>query len=139
VRVGPQNSQRYGTDSSRLRQPVDGSTDTERDAGTGRQQQQRNGKPQRRVTFSVSSFSYQAVMIVVITFHLSRRRHKMYIGHTCLSVCVSMARRIPTLLHGPGCNSWNGRGCPLVVHYWVDLQLVHGFRWRDNIVCATAK
>jgi len=44
VRVGPQNSQRYGTDSSRLRQPVDGSTDTERDAGAGRQQQ-RNGTP----------------------------------------------------------------------------------------------
>jgi len=24
-------------------------------------------------------------------------------------------------------------GCPLVVHYWADLQSVHGFRCYDNI------
>jgi len=28
----------------------------------------------------------------------------------------------------------NGRGCPLVVHYWAGLQLVHRFRCYDNIV-----
>jgi len=28
----------------------------------------------------------------------------------------------------------NGSGCPLVVHYWADLQSVHGFRCYDNIV-----
>jgi len=29
--------------------------------------------------------------------------------------------------------SWsNGRGCSLVVHYWADLQSVHGFRCYDN-------
>jgi len=27
----------------------------------------------------------------------------------------------------------NGKGCPLVVHYWADLQSVHGFRCYDNI------
>ena len=27
----------------------------------------------------------------------------------------------------------NGRGCPLVVHYWVDLQLMHGFCCYNNI------
>jgi len=26
----------------------------------------------------------------------------------------------------------NGRGCPLVVHYWADSQSVHGFRYYDN-------
>jgi len=33
--------------------------------------------------------------------------------------------------------SWgNGRGCPLVVHSWADLQLVHGFQCYENIhVC----
>jgi len=46
-------------------------------------------------------------------------------------VCVSVPRRIPTPLHGPGCNL--ERGCPLVVHYWADLQSVHGFRCYDNI------
>jgi len=24
-------------------------------------------------------------------------------------------------------------GCPVIVHYWVDLQSVHGFRCYDNI------
>jgi len=29
----------------------------------------------------------------------------MYIGHShlCVSVCLSVSHRIPTLLHGPGC------------------------------------
>jgi len=55
----------------------------------------------------------------------------------CLSVCVSVRRRIPTLLHGPGCNLNIGEmgmvgGCPLVVHYWADLQSVYRFRCYDN-------
>jgi len=40
----------------------------------------------------------------------------------CLYVCVSVCGRISTLLHRPGCNLGNGKGCPLVVHYWADLQ-----------------
>ena len=51
----------------------------------------------------------------------------------CLSVCLSVPRRIPTLLHGSGCNFGNGSGCPLVVHYWADLQSLHGPRCYDNI------
>jgi len=65
----------------------------------------------------------------------------MYIGHgrlcvclVCLSVCLSVPRRIFILLHGPGCKLRNGKGCPVVVHYWADLQSVHGFRCYDNIV-----
>ena len=38
-----------------------------------------------------------------ITFRVSRRRREMYIGHARLSVCVFVPRRIPALLHGPGC------------------------------------
>jgi len=56
----------------------------------------------------------------IVTFRVSRRRREMYIVHASLSVCVSVStvpRRIPTLLHGPGCNLGNGTGCPLVVHY----------------------
>ena len=41
---------------------------------------------------------------------------------------------MPTLLHGPGCNSGgSGRGCPLIVHYWADLQSVHGLRFYGNV------
>ena len=56
------------------------------------------------------------------------RRRKMYSSddHQCLPV-VSVPRRMPTLLHGAGCNLGDGRGCPLVVHYWADLPLVMGF------------
>ena len=27
----------------------------------------------------------------------------------------------------------SGRGCPLVVHYWADLQSMHGLRYYGNI------
>jgi len=50
-----------------------------------------------------------------------------------LSVCLSARSRMPTLLHGPGCNLESGRGYPLVVHYWADLQSVHGLRCYGNI------
>jgi len=50
----------------------------------------------------------------------------------CVCVCLSLA----TFLHY--CTdldvTWGKcRGCPLVVHYWADLQSVHGFRCYDNI------
>jgi len=39
-------------------------------------------------------------------------RDEMYIGHARLRVCVclSVSRRILTLLHGPGCHLGNGGG-----------------------------
>jgi len=46
------------------------------------------------------------IIVVIITFCVSRRRRKMYCGQACLSVCVSVRGRTPTLLHGPGCNFW---------------------------------
>ena len=72
----------------------------------------------------------------MITFRVSRRRREMYCGHPrlCVGLCVCLSRgRMPTLLHGPGCNLGSGRGCSLVVHYWVDLQSVHGLRCYGNI------
>jgi len=68
-----------------------------------------------------------------VTFCVSRIRRKMYCGHMRLCVCVSVRIRTPTLLHGPGCNLGRGRGCPLVVHYWADLQSAHGLRCYGNI------
>jgi len=47
----------------------------------------------------------------------------------CVSACLSVPRHIPTLLHRPGCYLGNGSMYPLVVHYWADLQSVHGFRF----------
>jgi len=64
--------------------------------------------------------------VLVDTFHVCHRRCEMYCGHACLCVCLSVRGRMPTLLHGPGCNLGSGGGCPLVVHYWADLQSMDG-------------
>ena len=50
----------------------------------------------------------------------------------CLSMCLSAAA-CPHYCTNPVVTWGNGRGCPLVVHYWADLQSVHGFRCYDNI------
>jgi len=50
------------------------------------------------------------MVIELVTFRVRRNRGEMYIGHGRLCVCLSLPRRIPTLLHGPECNLGNGRG-----------------------------
>jgi len=52
------------------------------------------------------------IVRILITFRVSRRRREMYCGHprlfvsvcVCVSVCLSVRGRMPTLLQGPGCN-----------------------------------
>ena len=88
------------------------------------------------------SFEGYSASGLLVTFCVSRkrRRREMYIGHArlclcvcvCLSVCLSVRCLMPTLLHGPGCNLRNGRGCPLVVDYW---QICN--RWTGFVAMAT--
>jgi len=40
----------------------------------------------------------------LVTFRVSRIQREMYCGHARLCVCVSVHGRMPTPLHGPGCN-----------------------------------
>ena len=40
---------------------------------------------------------------IIITFHVRHSQGKMCNGHGCLCVCLSVLRRIPTLLHRSGC------------------------------------
>ena len=72
----------------------------------------------------------------VFTFCVSRRQRKVYCGHArlcvCLSVCLSAAA-CPHYCTDPDVTWGSGRGCPLVVHYWADLQSVHGLRCYGNI------
>ena len=56
----------------------------------------------------------------------------MYSGHGRLCVCLSLSA-FPHYCTDPDVSWENGRECPLVVHYWADLQSVHGFRCCDNI------
>ena len=69
--------------------------------------------------------------ILVITFCLSRRRRKMYCGHARLCVCLPAAVR-PHCCTDPDVIWGRGRGCPLVVQYWADLQSGHGLRCYGN-------
>jgi len=71
----------------------------------------------------------------VVTFRVSRRSREMYCGHVCLCVCLSVCLSAATCPHY--CTdldvTWgSGRGCPLVVHYWADLQSVHGLHCYGN-------
>ena len=45
----------------------------------------------------------------------------------CVSVCLSLAA-FPHYCTDPDVTWGNGRGCPLVMHYWANLQSVQGFR-----------
>jgi len=77
-------------------------------------------------------------MFRVVTFRVSHRRREMYCGHprlrVCVSVCMSAAAR-PHYCTDPDVTWGSGRGCPLVVHYWADLQSVHGLRCYMATLC----
>ena len=73
------------------------------------------------------------ILLDYITFRMRDSRVRMYIGHSfCVSVCLSLAA-FPHYCTDLHVNWGNGQGCPLVVHYWADLQSVHRFRSCDNI------
>ena len=57
---------------------------------------------------------------------------KMYSGHGRLCVCRSLTA-FPHYCTDRDVNCENATQCPLVVHYWVDLQSVNGFHCYDNI------
>ena len=60
------------------------------------------------------------------TFRVSRRWREIYIGHTCLSVCLSVLHHMPTLLHGPRCNSGERYRVPS------SCAVLGGFAWICN-------
>ena len=75
--------------------------------------------------------AWMLAFITRVLFHLSLFR-------VCQSVCVSVPCACPDYCTYPDVTWSNGRGYPLVVHCWADLQSVHRFRCYDNIhVCNT--
>ena len=44
------------------------------------------------------------ISVYFITFRVRHSRGEMYVSHGRLCVCLSVPHRIPTLLHGPGCD-----------------------------------
>jgi len=53
--------------------------------------------------------------------------------YVCLCVCLSAAACLQYCTD-PDVTWGSGRGCALVVHYWADLQSVHGMRCYGNIM-----
>jgi len=68
---------------------------------------------------------------IFIIFCVSRRRREMYCGRASVCVCLSVAA-CPYYCTDPDVTWQSGRGCPLVVQYWADLQLVHGLHCYGN-------
>ena len=71
--------------------------------------------------------------LCLVAFCVRHSRGEMYIGHgcQCVCMCVSVCLSFAEFSHyctDPDVTSGNARGFPLVVHYWADLQSVHGFR-----------
>ena len=56
----------------------------------------------------------------------------MYCGHARLCVCLSAAI-CPHYCTDPDVTWGRSRGCPVVVHYWADLQPGHGLCCYGNI------
>jgi len=83
---------------------------------------------------NVSEYVLVLALCLVI-FRVSRRPREMYCGHArlcvCLCVCLSAAA-CPHYCTDPDVAWGSGRRCPLVVHYWVDLQSVHGLCCYGN-------
>jgi len=75
---------------------------------------------------------YVVLLFFVVTFRGSRRRSAMYSGHGHMCVCLSLTA-YPHCCTDSDVAWEDGRGCPLVVHYWADLQSVYGFRCYKNI------
>ena len=104
-------------------------------------------------TGSWLQWAWSSMVYGIITFRVSHRRCEMYCGHVCLCVCLSVCLSTAACPHycmDPDVIWGSGRGCPLVVqirftilalyklvcmyvHYWVDLQLVHGLCCYGNI------
>jgi len=51
------------------------------------------------------------LLLVIVTFRVSRRRREMYCGHARLCVCLSAAA-CPHYYTDPDVTWGNGRGCP---------------------------
>ena len=85
---------------------------------------------------SVLYYSQYDVLLYTHTFITFRvRRREMYIVHARLCICLCVRLSLESLPHyymDRDVTWGNGRECPLVVHYWADLQSLHGFRCYEN-------
>jgi len=108
-------------------------------------------KPRRRKPLATSSHVSRAKLFggtiqeyvevwwqYIFTFYVRHSRGEMYSGHGRLSVCVLVWLSLATFPHYctyPAVTLEDGSGCSPVVHYWADLQSVHGYCCYDSMHC----
>jgi len=86
-------------------------------------------------TYKCRKYTFTLNTKLFITFRVRHSRGEMYTGHgrLCVCMCVSVPRRIPTLLHGPECNLGVMAGVPsscalldgFAIRAWVSLLWQH--------------
>ena len=76
--------------------------------------------------------SFNAVNRWSFYCYISHESKCIVVTRVCVCVCLSAAL-FSHYCTDPNVTWRNGRGCPLVVHYWADLQSVHGWCCYDNI------
>jgi len=91
-----------------------------------------NNQITRTVAVKIICVCLNFIRVCLITFHVRHSQGKVYIGHGHLCVCLSLAA-FPHYCTDTDVTRGNGRGCPLVVHYWTYFQSVHQSRCCDNI------
>jgi len=89
----------------------------------------------RMIALRQRGFLFLIGRLILITWSVAEAKC-ILIKAVCVSVCVSVCRSLAAFPHY--CAdlevTWgDGRGCPLVVQYWTDLQSVHEFRCYGNI------
>ena len=87
------------------------------------------------INISAENYRKLPKSVEVIERNINVVLETVYIGHGRLRVCVSVCVCPSPHSHcrDPDVTWENGRGCPLVVYCWADLQSVHGFPCCDNI------
>ena len=92
---------------------------------------ERSGK--FNITFNLMNWNFDRLCHVIMYVYISREsKTTRNVLWSHASVCLSTAA-CPHYCTDPDV-TWSGRGCPLVVHYWADLQSVHGMRCYGNIM-----
>jgi len=87
---------------------------------------------QSGATWRKSATQILLSMTALEGFRVRHSRGKMYSGQWSRpSECLSLAA-FPHYCTDLDVSWGNCKGCPVVVHYWADLQLVHGFHCYDN-------
>jgi len=79
---------------------------------------------------------YRSLTVTSLHFAWVEEHEKcIVVTRVCLCVCVCLSAAACLQYCTDLDVTWgNGRGCPLVVHYWADLQSVHGLCCYGNIM-----